>query len=380
MRFGGAVAVVAVLSVLVTGAGTALGAPDPLTIEVLSNRADLVSGGDALVEVTPPRGVDAAQIAVTVDGRDVTPLFAVRPDGRYMALLDGLNDGENVVSASAPGATAASITITSHPIGGPVTAGTQIKPWACFDETARRAVQPAARVRVLLQVHRGRRACPSTTPPTRPRTSRRRRPTRARRCPYIVRQETGSIDRDEYRIASLYDPSKPWAPWAPQDGYNHKLVVFHGASCDTAYEQADAPDVLNETALVARLRDDVARAQQRRAQLQHLDAGRVDDHDQGAGRRAARRDPLHDRQRLLGRRAGPAAGRQRLPRLLPGHHAGLQLHRRLVVGDAVRRLRRDAQLLREPGQVGARCRVGAGRHGRGRRSREPDQRDHLHRA
>ena len=67
--------------------------------------------------------------------------------------------------------------------------------------------------------------------------------------PFIVRHEIGSIDRDEYRIASLYDPSKPWAPWAPQDGYNHKLVVFHGASCDTAYEQADAPDVLNETAL-----------------------------------------------------------------------------------------------------------------------------------
>ena len=43
-----------------------------------------------------------------------------------------------------------------------------------------------------------------------------------------------------------------------------------------------------------------------------------------------RRAPLHDRQRLLGRRARPAAGRQRLPRRLPGHHAGLQLPRRVV--------------------------------------------------
>ena len=64
--------------------------------------------------------------------------------------------------------------------------------------------------------------------------------------PFIVRQETGAIDRDEYRIAVLYDPGKPWQPWAPQPGYNHKLVIFHGASCDTSYEQADAPDVLNE--------------------------------------------------------------------------------------------------------------------------------------
>ena len=64
-----------------------------------------------------------------------------------------------------------------------------------------------------------------------------------------MREETGAIDRDEYRIAVLYDPSKPWTPAVPQDGFNHKVVIFHGASCDTSYEQANAPDVMNETAL-----------------------------------------------------------------------------------------------------------------------------------
>ena len=34
-------------------------------IKVLSNRADLVSGGDALVQVVPPAGVDAARCAST---------------------------------------------------------------------------------------------------------------------------------------------------------------------------------------------------------------------------------------------------------------------------------------------------------------------------
>ena len=150
MRFFGAVAVVAVLSVLVTGAGTAFGAADPLTIKVLSNRADLISAGDALVEVTPPSGVDAAKIAVSVDGRDVTSQFAVRPNGRFMALLDGLKNGKSVVSASAPGASAAIITIANHPIGGPVTAGAQIKPWDVFRGDPRRPVQSPAGVRVLL--------------------------------------------------------------------------------------------------------------------------------------------------------------------------------------------------------------------------------------
>jgi hypothetical protein len=239
---------VAVLSVLVTGAGTALGATGPLTIEVLSNRADLISAGDALVEVTPPLGVDAGQIAVSVDGRDVTSQFAVRPNGRFMALLDGLRSGESVVSASAPGASAAFITITNHPIGGPVTAGEQIKPWTCFEETLDVQCNRPPKYEYLYKPTDG--GGLSEYDPANPPSDVATTTTdQDKTVPFIVRHEIGSIDRDEYRIASLYDPSKPWAPWAPQDGYNHKLVVFHGASCDTAYEQTDAPDVLNETAL-----------------------------------------------------------------------------------------------------------------------------------
>ena len=35
--------------------------------------------------------------------------------------------------------------------------------------------------------------------------------------PYVVRVETGYQDRDQYKIAVLYDPSKPWTAWDPQD-------------------------------------------------------------------------------------------------------------------------------------------------------------------
>ena len=237
-----------VLSVLATGAGTALGATDPLTIKVLSNRADLISAGDALVEVMPPSGVDAGRIAVSVGGRDVTSQFAVRLNGRFMALLDGLKSGESVLSASAPGASAAFITITNHPIGGPVTAGEQIKPWTCFEETLDVQCNRPPKYEYLYKSTDG--GGLSEYDPANPPSDVATTTTdQDKTVPFIVRHEIGSIDRDEYRIASLYDPSKPSAPWAPQDGYNHKLVVFHGASCDTAYEQADAPDVLNEPAL-----------------------------------------------------------------------------------------------------------------------------------
>jgi hypothetical protein len=44
-------------------------------INVLSNRADVVSAGDALVEITGP---NLAELRVDVDGRDVTSAFAPR--------------------------------------------------------------------------------------------------------------------------------------------------------------------------------------------------------------------------------------------------------------------------------------------------------------
>ena len=87
---------------------------------------------------------------------------------------------------------------------------------------------------------------------------------------------------------------------------------------------------------------------------------------------------LHDRQRLLGRLARPAAGGERLPGPLPGHHAGVQLHRRVVVGDAVRRLPGAAPLLREPGGWAPGRRVGADQIAAVEGHPEPGERGDLH--
>jgi hypothetical protein len=98
-------------------------ATDAVRIDVLSNRADLVTGGDALVEVVLPDGVRAEDVRVDVDGRDVSARFAVRPNGKFEALLGDLADGPNVVTAALPDGTGASITITSHAAQGPVFSG-----------------------------------------------------------------------------------------------------------------------------------------------------------------------------------------------------------------------------------------------------------------
>ena len=80
-------------------------ANDNLTeIRVLSNRADLISGGDALVEILLPAKAKARpdQVRVDVDWSDVTSAFVVRADGRFYGLVNGLPNGESVLRAQVP--------------------------------------------------------------------------------------------------------------------------------------------------------------------------------------------------------------------------------------------------------------------------------------
>src|SRR3954451_13013383 len=98
-----------------TGAVAADAAPGT-TIDVLSNRADLISGGDALVAVNLPAGTDPTGVKVTLGGSDVTSEFALRPNGRYEGLVTGLTDGTNTLTAHLADGSGAQITITNHPI------------------------------------------------------------------------------------------------------------------------------------------------------------------------------------------------------------------------------------------------------------------------
>ena len=108
--------------------------------------------------------------------------------------------------------------------------------------------------------------------------------------------------------------------------------------------------------LGGRVPGDVARARPRRPQLQPADAGRVARDDEGARDRPLRHRPVDDRQRLLGRLARPAAGGERLPRRLPGHHAAVLVPGRVVVRDAVRGVLLRPEVPPGPDAVGPRRR------------------------
>ncbi|MDM0072522.1 DUF6351 family protein [Variovorax sp. J31P207] len=119
-------------------AGAALNKPPPstkLTLSILSSRADMVSGGDALLEIALPDGIDAAEVQVTRNGEDVTPAFTAQASGRALrGLVTGLDVGNNHLAAEAGhGKNKANghLHVTNYPISGPVFSGPHLKPFEC---------------------------------------------------------------------------------------------------------------------------------------------------------------------------------------------------------------------------------------------------------
>src|SRR5262245_43532035 len=93
-----------------------------LTIEAVSARPDMVTGGDVLLELKGAGSVTNG-VAVTVNGRDVSRAFAADPTrGSLIGLVDGLRIGANTIEARSNGKTAR-LTITNFPITGPVFSG-----------------------------------------------------------------------------------------------------------------------------------------------------------------------------------------------------------------------------------------------------------------
>lgn len=235
---------------LVSTTSTASAAGPAAEILVLSNRADLISGGDALVEIVPPEGTDLATLRVDVDGRDVTEAFGRRADGRVYGLIDRLRAGDNQVTARVRGARVATLEITNHPIGGPVFSGPQVQPWLC--ETEEAGLGPAvdeqcnARTRVEWLYKSGTTGQFGTYNPDDPPADVASTTTdQGHKVPYILRKETGTINRGVYSFWVLYDPAKPWEPWAPQNGWNHKLYyLFEGGATPNHRQGSAPPDAL----------------------------------------------------------------------------------------------------------------------------------------
>jgi Tannase-like family of unknown function (DUF6351) len=219
-------------------------AAEGLRLEVLSNRADLISDGNALVAVDLPAGVSQSALRVHVGKRDVTSAFSQRADGRIEGLIEGLKLGKNVVVATVPGGRGTRLTVKNHPNGGPLFTGPQPQPWKCQPKALdAQCNQPPVFTYVYRSTDSQQDGLQPYDPKSPPADVATTTTDSGATVPFVVRIETGYQDRDQYRIATLFDPSQPWTTFAPQKQFNHKLLITHGASCDSDYEVANAPSV-----------------------------------------------------------------------------------------------------------------------------------------
>ena len=212
-------------------------------LEVLSGRPDMVTGGDALVAVRAAPDADLSVLRVTLDGADVTAAFRPAPAGGLVGLVEGLPRESELALATADGAPLGAVSLVNHPIEGPVFSGPHEQPFVCETEafempsggTLGAALDAncsiARRIDYVYRSTDGE-LKPLADPSARPADAASTTTLTGATVPYIVRIETGAINRAIYQIALLHDPSAADpGPWTASPGWNGRLVYTFGGGC-----------------------------------------------------------------------------------------------------------------------------------------------------
>lgn len=219
----------------------------PLAITTLSTRADSVSGGDVLVRIDYPAG-QRLPLVVSLNGSDVTGQFrAGTAPNTWVGLVSGLSIGDNTlrVRTKAP-AGDVSLQIINHPITGPVFSGPHEQPFFCMTQnfpvpgSATQRLGPAldADCSTTTRVDYVYRSTANTfkqlpSGAGYPSDLKQTTTSLGRTVPYIVRVETGTINRAIYQTAILHDPLTESTPsWqVPPIAWNQRLVYTLGGGC-----------------------------------------------------------------------------------------------------------------------------------------------------
>lgn len=216
---------------------------DPrIRIEVLSSRSELVSGGDALVAVVLPA---PGEPQVRLNGRPLTTPFEADADrsGRRVGLVTGLHLGDNLLEVR-QGRASARLTLTNWPVQGPVISGPHEQPFICMTDSFELPVTGGVLGPALNDdceapgrvdyVYR------STSGEMRPLPNTLARPTDLAIVtdaagvsrPFMVRIETGVVNRSIYQLAMLHDPATPTpAPTHRSGAWNRGLIFTFGGGC-----------------------------------------------------------------------------------------------------------------------------------------------------
>jgi Tannase-like family of unknown function (DUF6351) len=237
-----------------------------LAIEAVSNRPHLISGNNVLVEISSSTTADRLQLQV--DGRPVAAsLVAVESnDGsnRYQTLLEDLDQGISTISVAA-GDSSADLQVVNYPISGPIFSGEQQSPYFCLSELADNGDGQKRRFAIgngeylddtvsdtdcslptrIDYVYQSTDTDAGFKPlqnlSSRPQDLAFTTTNEGIDVPYIVRIETGTINRAIYQFAILHDPaSNAPSALAPSAQWNGRLIYTFGGGCEAGYFQGNA--------------------------------------------------------------------------------------------------------------------------------------------
>lgn len=222
-------------------------------ISTISSRPDKVSGGDALVRIDVPNNIPLTGITVRRNGQDITASF--RPDPAQHALtgvVRGLRLGQNTLEAFTGGTPTAQLSVINYPSTGPIFSGPQEQPFICQTQNFKLpdgsspgpALDADCSVKTVVQYiyrptgSRDFKPFVNNAPDVDTTTT-----TTGQKVRYIVRVETGTLNRSLYQFAILQDPATPAAR-----SWNRRLLYTFGGGCTGGWfrQGANMPNVLND--------------------------------------------------------------------------------------------------------------------------------------
>ncbi|HVL32854.1 MAG TPA: DUF6351 family protein [Actinomycetota bacterium] len=244
-------ALIAALAVIATLVQPTPGVAAAPKIVGLSTRLDMATGGDILVGLDlPGEQIISAILDNTIS---VADRFQPLADGRPAALLEGLTLGTHKLQVSSTSGMATA-TIKMFSATGPVFSGAQQQPFLCETESAglgapldQYCSAPTRVEHHYKSVVGAFRPLPAGPyPPDMTTTTT----TDGKTVPYVVRVESGTLNRAIYRTAILDDPAAraPQDAYRTSEGWNQRLVYAFGGGCGPGYHQGvnSVNDVLND--------------------------------------------------------------------------------------------------------------------------------------
>lgn len=229
-----------------------------IQLRAVSTQSWLVTGGDVLVEVAFAPSFNRTQLTISLNGSDISDRFTQTAATTLQALLTDLPLGDSALLVEhSPQQLSESLTLTNYPSVGPIISGPHEQPYVCQTE----------QFVTIAGDTLGSSLDANCTIPTRidyvywsivdevfkplllaaetelPEDMGLITVIDQIDQPYIVRVETGTVNRAVYEIAMLHNPlngSRSLDPWNRSPYWNDKLVYTHGGGCRAGwYQQGD---------------------------------------------------------------------------------------------------------------------------------------------